>query len=167
MTSHCTSQPLFDPADPRIPVPFKEKYQVTDRGYLTPCWIWQASKMPNGYGQYRSADRLPFTKSAYPHRIAYTILVGDIPDNLQVDHLCRNRDCCNPAHLEPVTCKVNLHRGQHPSIIIHLSSMCKYGHSMTPDNIYTVFVKGKQRERCRECCLRRRKEYVQRRNRRA
>lgn len=72
----------------------------------TPCWIHR--KVPNskGYVQVRIAGRL---QSA--HRTLYECLVGPIADGLQLDHLCRTRNCVNPAHLEPVSCKENIERG--------------------------------------------------------
>lgn len=74
------------------------------------CWIWTGALTTNGYGQVRWGDR---TLRAY--RLVYELLVGPIPDGLQLDHLCRNRRCVNPAHLEPVTQWENWARGMAPS----------------------------------------------------
>ena len=70
------------------------------------CWNWTGSKMHNGYGQLAVGP-----KRWAAHRYAYTQLRGDIPAGLDLDHLCRNRACCNPDHLEPVTRSENLLRG--------------------------------------------------------
>lgn len=78
-------------------------YLVEDRGYETPCWVWQRGRTGNGYGQ-ETARRLA-------HRVYYESLVGPIPKGMQLDHLCRVRHCVNPAHLEPVTNAVNSRRG--------------------------------------------------------
>ena len=67
------------------------------------CWEWRAFIRPNGYGQ--------FNKNEYAHRVSYEEFVGPIPEGLVIDHLCRNRSCINPEHLEPVTQHENLLRG--------------------------------------------------------
>lgn len=69
------------------------------------CWTWEASKDGSGYGQFSLDCRL-----VKAHRFAYELLVGPIPPNLQLDHRCFNRSCCNPAHLEVVTVGENVWR---------------------------------------------------------
>lgn len=69
-----------------------------DRRGADECWPWLASKKPRGYGQYMAAG-----KNNYAHRLVYEIEVGPIPEGLQIDHICRRRDCVNPAHLRAVT----------------------------------------------------------------
>ncbi len=73
------------------------------------CWLWTGSLNQQGYGQVavRVAGR---QTSARAHRFAHELLVGPIPDGLELDHLCRVRNCVNPAHLEPVTHAENLRR---------------------------------------------------------
>ncbi len=70
------------------------------------CWDWCGWVAPNGYGQVRLMKKL-----YYAHRLSYLAFVGEIPAGLDLDHLCRNRRCVNPYHLEPVTRKENLDRG--------------------------------------------------------
>lgn len=70
------------------------------------CWIWTAAKKPNGYGQFHAGRTM-----VRAHRWAYEHLVGPIPADMTLDHLCRVRACVNPAHLEPVTNAENHHRG--------------------------------------------------------
>lgn len=86
------------------------EYLEEDRGFTTPCWIWQkAISRGSGYGAAydREAGR-----QVLAHRKFYTDHVGPIPDGLHIDHLCGIKPCVNPDHLEPVTCKENLRRGK-------------------------------------------------------
>jgi hypothetical protein len=87
--------------------PLHELYEVEDRGYKTPCWIWQRS-LRNGYGQLARCQN----GERYAHRFYYIELRGPIPAGLDLDHLCRIRACVNPDHLEPVTRAENLRRGR-------------------------------------------------------
>lgn len=70
------------------------------------CWEWTAAKAGQGYGYFWKDGGLRRI-----HRVVYEELRGPIPSGLDLDHTCRNRACCNPAHLEPVTRTVNLRRG--------------------------------------------------------
>ena len=91
------------------------------------CWLWTASQNGYGYGKFKAPHA--FVAS---HRYAYELLVGPIPDGLQIDHLCRNRACVNPAHLEPVTQRVNLMRGNTLASINARKTHCIRGHEFTP-----------------------------------
>lgn len=113
--------------------------QVDDNG----CWVWQRMVTPSGYG------RVYYRRATYAaHRFMYTIFKGPIPDNLVLDHLCRNRACCNPDHLEPVTISENVKRGNAPNYVTHRERVCRRGHAVTGDNALRTsdgFTK------CREC----------------
>lgn len=69
---------------------------------LASCWLWVGAKTPEGYGAFSMRKR-----SFAAHRVAYTLYVGEIKAGLQIDHLCRRKDCVNPEHLEPVTPREN------------------------------------------------------------
>jgi hypothetical protein len=109
----------------------------------TGCWEWQGYRTPAGYGQMCVNSKLNLT-----HRLAYELFVGPIPAGLHIDHLCRNRGCCNPDHLEPVTPGENSRRGDtgaHYGRRTH----CGYGHAYTPENTY---IHPRVGERvCKEC----------------
>lgn len=84
--------------------PIPQRYRIdSDTG----CWIWQRTINPRtGYGQLTHEQR-----SWTAHRFYYERAHGPVPRGLQLDHLCRNRACCNPSHLEPVTAQENVRRG--------------------------------------------------------
>lgn len=94
----------------------------------TGCMEWLASKTW-GYGQF-GMGKVP----RRAHRISYTALVGPIPEGLDLDHLCRNRACVNPEHLEPVTRQVNLLRGIGFPAQRAAQTECLRGHEFTEDN---------------------------------
>lgn len=89
------------------------------------CWLWQAARNNTGYGVFWRDRRV-----GVAHRYAYELVVGEIPEGLQLDHLCRVRHCVNPAHLEPVTNRENWRRGDSPSATAYRTGVCKYGHSL-------------------------------------
>jgi hypothetical protein len=106
------------------------------------CWPWIGDKFSGGYGRLTVDGR-----GKLVHRVVYQKLVGPIPQGLTIDHLCRNRACVRPSHLEPVTGRVNSLRGTGPSAQNARKTHCHKGHPLSGDN---VRVTTKQR-RCREC----------------
>lgn len=90
------------------------------------CWVWQAHVLPTGYGVFKLRGKM---RGA--HRVAYELLVGPIPTGLHLDHLCRNRRCVNPEHLEPVTCLENIRRGYWANV-----THCPAGHPYSEENTY-------------------------------
>lgn len=81
-------------------------YVVEDRGYKTPCWVWQRGLTDGGYGKLQDGER---TRQA--HVVYYERKFGPVPEDLQLDHLCRVRPCVNSDHVEPVTPAENSRRG--------------------------------------------------------
>ena len=82
-------------------------YAEQDCGYETPCWIWKGGLTTAGYGQVCIGGN----KQDYSHRIYWERANGPVPAGLELDHLCRQRACCNPSHLEPMTHLENIRRG--------------------------------------------------------
>lgn len=96
------------------------------------CWIWNGYKNPKGYGKITVNY-----KPIMAHRYSYEYFVGPIDNGLVIDHLCENKACVNPDHLEPVTNKINLNRGRvgQKNAVHHRSKThCKNGHEYTAEN---------------------------------
>jgi len=109
------------------------------------CWNYTGSRDARGYARMSVEGR-----SWLAYRYAYTALIGEIPDGLELDHLCRNPTCCNPWHLDPVTHQINVQRG---SAGWSPNSRCKHGHDLSdPSNVYR-HTKGKGGRKCRTCAL--------------
>jgi HNH endonuclease len=130
------------------------RWEVEDRGYETPCWVWQLSIVSKGYGKEKNDGR-----AMMAHRAVYESLVGPIPDELVLDHLCRVRSCVNPEHLEPVTNAENIRRGEGPSVVNAAKTHCKHGHEFTGKN--TGRDRGGYRA-CRACGVIKQRKYQQR-----
>ncbi len=97
----------------------------------TGCHEWNAHRTQNGYGQFGMGSRV-----LYAHRAAYEIYVGPIPGGLHIDHLCRNRGCVNPEHLEAVTQRENTLRGVGVAAACARKTHCLRGHEFKPENTY-------------------------------
>lgn len=108
------------------------------------CWLWPGAKMPKGYGLIQMGRG---AGNAYVHRVTYEALHGPIGAGLQLDHLCRNPPCCNPAHLEPVTPRENLIRGASPAAAAARRNECINGHEYTDENTYVY----RGTRQCRIC----------------
>lgn len=126
------------------------RYLIEDRGYKTPCWIWQLAIDADGYGQVSVGGR-----NLQAHRFYYEQRFGLIPDGLLLDHLCRVRCCVNPDHGEPVTSLENTRRGLNckisPGDVLLIRELHAHGfnypqiaarYGLTKSAIYLI-VKGK------------------------
>lgn len=108
------------------------------------CWLWTGALTRKGYGAIGEGGKRGRTLQV--HVVAYQLLVGPVPKGLELDHLCRVRNCVKPSHLEPVTHAENLRR-RHHSTRKSLNE-CPRGHPFTMDNTY---VRPDGTRRCRAC----------------
>jgi hypothetical protein len=136
--------------DQRVPQRIWERVVEDESG----CWLWQALINTNGYGAVTIDGR-----SWGAHRFMCTALVGDIRTGLHLDHLCRVRHCCNPAHLEPVTPAENIRRGETGKWQAD-KTHCPAGHEYAEENTYRTTRKTGRKagsvERICKTCVRER-----------
>lgn len=117
----------------------RDRVSLDDNG----CWEWQLHIGKDGYARARRNER-----SYLLHRVSYELFNGAIPDGLYIDHLCSNKSCINPDHLEPVTPAENTFRCKTSIASVNLSKThCPQGHEYTEAN--TKITKGGRR--CRRC----------------
>ena len=146
--------------DERLVARFWKNVRVTDG-----CWEWLLSLNDHGYGQIR-INRQPFRA----HRLSWQIHHGPVPEGMCLDHLCRNRACVNPAHLEPVSVRENNLRGVGACASNAKKTSCRFGHLYTPENTYRrpgfnfreciTCMRGRESDRPKRCykqCCRGRK----------
>ena len=132
---------------------FKAKIHVSNQNGLrnAPCWNWIGSTTSSGYGEFK-ADGRRGAKKTNPHRFAYQHYIGSIPEGYEVDHLCKNRLCCNPAHLEAITLQENRRRRNADQ------THCKQGHEFNDENT----LRSGNRRRCRICSAERSRKFMER-----
>jgi HNH endonuclease len=136
-----TAAPVRRKQNTREPLTILTRVNIDPR---TICWEWQRARQGDGYGHISVAKRL-----VRAHRLSYEIFRGPIPDGLTLDHLCRNRACVNPHHLEPVTCRENILRGESPFALRARKTHCPLGHEYTPANTYVSKRGGRDCRLCR------------------
>lgn len=142
----------------------RTKLSVEERFWLKvdktdSCWNWTAFCHPTGYGYFNNK------KSTKSHRFSYELIKGKIPQGLVIDHLCRNRKCVNPEHLEAVTHKENIHRGNtghggNTGLHQRIKTHCPQGHEYNEENTWIRPVVGWRQ--CRICNVISKRKYDRR-----
>jgi len=121
------------------------------------CWQYIGKLDKNGYGRVRDN----YTRKLI-HRAMYEHLIGRIPDKMVIDHLCRNRGCVNPSHMEVVTQRENILRGYGVTARNSRKLNCKRGHGLNGENLYMTTKGSRQCIKCRNILGR--KYYHQQKN---
>ena len=111
----------------------------------TNCWLWEGC-VARGYGLFWQDGKLMTA-----HRVAYQMMISSIPPKLQIDHLCRVRHCVNPSHMEPVTPRENVLRGQGITAQKHRQTTClRHGH---PLDIVNTYIDNRGYRNCKLCMV--------------
>lgn len=117
---------------------------VTPGPLTSPCWLCNYRTAINGYSHVQLGGR--GSRNISGHRLMYETHRGPVPAGLELDHLCRNRSCINPDHLEPVTTRENFLRGMARGAVTKRTNICQRGHSMED-----AYVRPNGYRSCREC----------------
>lgn len=111
----------------------------------TGCWLWMGSLHPERYGIFCVDGRTRM----FAHKWAYKALVGEYEDGLQLDHLCKVRQCVNPAHIDPVTPAVNNRRSNSRSARNLMKTHCVRGHPLSGPNLYVNYRGNRECKKCK------------------
>ena len=131
-----------------IAIPIEERFwaKVNKEGPLwngTACWLWTGAKDRLNYGRFNIGGQMTLA-----HRYAYETLVALIPEGLEPDHLCRVPSCVNPEHLEPVTHKINIQRGNPTGVANLRKTHCPKGH---PYDLFNTYTDKRGKRSCSQC----------------
>jgi hypothetical protein len=139
-----------DAGKPKVPFHVRLWPKVAQTGSVTECWEWLGAKNVSGYGCM--ARRTDTGKSTLAHRIVYEATIGEVPDGMDLDHLCCNPGCVNPWHLEVVTHAENMRRSEHVGRARgaqqRAKTHCPWGHEYSG---YNLVVNSKGSRCCRTC----------------
>ena len=140
MHPHSTQLPLLSVSPSALPERLTAKIIVAQNG----CWLWHGAKTSSGYGNVMVGSRRDGSRRyVKAHRLVYEFLRGPIPAGTELDHLCRTPVCVHPLHVEAVTHKINVNRGNGHGHETH----CPRGHEYSPDNTYI----NRGKRYCRHC----------------
>lgn len=135
-----------------IKMPFQERLRLQQENDPNGnrCWLWTGA-LRRGYGAISTSGKLGLERArSSPHRVAWELLIGPLPPKgMHLDHLCRNRSCYNPRHLEAVSIKTNLLRGEGAPAKNARKTHCTNGHALSGDNL-AIYSAGRGRT-CRTC----------------
>jgi hypothetical protein len=123
-----------------------ERFKAYVKVVETDCWLWQSTKTRNGYAQFRVNG-----KRWLAHRWIFLRTIGPIPHGLELDHLCRVRNCVNPLHLEPITHSENVKRGNNSLRLFSQLNICRRGHPLEGSNVMLDKKRGSRR--CKICFI--------------
>lgn len=119
------------------------------------CWQWRLMPDPDGYGHFVTGSATDGSRFRWlAHRWAFAFYIGRLFSNLTIDHLCRNRMCVNPFHLEQVTSRTNTQRGERAT-----ATHCKRGH---PFSGFNLMFQSEGKRRCRTCAALNHDDWVKR-----
>lgn len=128
------------------PIPARERFWPKVTMTVGGCWVWRAALNTQGYGSFFAG---PDRGVVGAHCFAYELMIGPVPPGLELDHLCRNRRCVCPLHMDPVTHDENVQRADNRKPQL---THCKRGHALAGDNVRLVHrASGRVERWCRTC----------------